>query len=336
MSFELEPAEDAATNLRRIVVERASLALDELAERSSRGEAGRIHSARKRFKEIRAVLRLGRGALGERLFRRENRAYRDAARPLSAVRDARVLIDALDSLVAHFDDYLKTRAFAPVRKLLERRARVSRREIVVEQGALATVRQTVTKARRRAEHWRLEAFDFSVFVDGLATAYRDGREAMAGALAEADDEALHEWRKQVKYLRHQAEVLRPIWSAGMGALVAEAKDLADFLGDDHDLAVLRVLIRGELREDVPGRERKALRGLADERRATLQKHAAASGLRLYAEKPKAFTRRMREYMGAWAPGGGSLTSADRARATSPTPRSCDRRRSCRRGRSARR
>jgi hypothetical protein len=40
-----------------------------------------------------------RDALGKKAYRRENTALRDAARPLSAVRDGRVLLDALNSLV---------------------------------------------------------------------------------------------------------------------------------------------------------------------------------------------------------------------------------------------
>src|SRR5213594_2204161 len=57
MAFELDENEDAATNIRRIVRERVDIALDCLAGAHGRGEGERVHTARKRFKEIRAALR---------------------------------------------------------------------------------------------------------------------------------------------------------------------------------------------------------------------------------------------------------------------------------------
>ena len=57
-----------------------------------------VHDARKRFKKIRAVLRLVRGGIDRRVFDRENVRFRDAGRPLSEVRDVGVLVQALDRL----------------------------------------------------------------------------------------------------------------------------------------------------------------------------------------------------------------------------------------------
>jgi len=59
-----------------------------------------VHEARKAIKKARATLRLLRNALPAATYRRENEALRNAARPLSATRDAKVLIDALDALAA--------------------------------------------------------------------------------------------------------------------------------------------------------------------------------------------------------------------------------------------
>src|SRR5258708_16068593 len=65
-----------------------------LGSRSDR----RIHDIRTRLKHCRALLRLLRKSLGEDTYRRENARLRDAARPLVAVRDAAVLVQALDDL----------------------------------------------------------------------------------------------------------------------------------------------------------------------------------------------------------------------------------------------
>jgi len=299
MAFELDKGEDAATNVRRIVRERVDMALECLAGANGRGEGERVHAARKRFKEIRAVLRLIRTAVDGDFFRKENRTYRDAARPLSEVRDARALVEALDSLVERFRDELKRRAFDSVRKLLVRRARDCRRRVIVEQGALRDVQRSLRQARRRIERWPLRSVRFESLVEGIAKTYRDARRLMSIANEAKTDECHHEWRKQAKYLRHQSEVLCTIWPEAMKVLVVEAHELADLLGDDHDLAVMTGVLATELRDSVEAHERKALVGLIRERRATLRKHAKQLGRKLFAEKSKAFRRRISEYLDAW-------------------------------------
>src|SRR5438045_3832500 len=67
-----------------------------------RGQPGsaEIHEARKAIKRSRATLRLLRNTLSDHAYRLENSTLRDAAKPLSAVRDARVLLESLDDLMA--------------------------------------------------------------------------------------------------------------------------------------------------------------------------------------------------------------------------------------------
>ena len=77
----------------------------------------------------------------------------------------------------------------------------------------------------------------------------------------------------------------------------DAHRLADLLGDDHDLAVLRSTLV-ELDGQIP-RDLDPVLGLIEHRRAQLQTEAMFLGERLYAEKPKAFVRRLRRYWRAW-------------------------------------
>src|SRR4051794_29055581 len=58
-----------------------------------------VHAARKQLKRARASLRLLRGAIGEDEYARENTRLRDAARPLARVRDAKVLLAAVERLL---------------------------------------------------------------------------------------------------------------------------------------------------------------------------------------------------------------------------------------------
>src|SRR5215475_1314183 len=102
MSQELKPDQSLRKNIRRIVRKQMDEALEYLTEphRGSRDEA--VHEARKCFKKIRAVLRVVKPAIARKDHRRENVCFRDAGRPLTEVRDAKIVVETLDKLAEHF------------------------------------------------------------------------------------------------------------------------------------------------------------------------------------------------------------------------------------------
>ena len=117
-------------------------------------------------------------------------------------------------------------------------------------------------------------------------------------MADPSVENLHEWRKQAKYLRHQLEVLEPIQPVAMAELAGRLHELTQLLGDGHDLAVLRQkLVAGPAAP--AGRIRETLVTLIDRRRAELEQEALQLGRRLFADKPKDFTERLKSYWKAW-------------------------------------
>jgi len=247
------------------------------------------HDARKRTKRLRALLRLVRDELGDDVYRRENRALRDAARRLSPVRDAWVLVETLDGLVAPPAEHLSADAVAALRAVLVR----EHRDLVSEQsedGGRARSAAEFERVLARVSRWSLRDRGWSSLDDGLERVARDGRKAMAAARETGRADDFHEWRKQVKYLRHQFELLRNVWPDVLDAMEAGANELGELLGKDHDLAVLRERVEGAA--VLPPATQKALLRRIDERRAECQHRALDLGRRLYAEKPGWLTRRL--------------------------------------------
>src|SRR6266480_549656 len=62
-----------------------------------------VHGARKRLKAARAALRLVREALGEHHYRRANTSLRNIARPLTQVRDAKIVVATFEKLLKQLD-----------------------------------------------------------------------------------------------------------------------------------------------------------------------------------------------------------------------------------------
>ena len=297
MAYRLDSRETLSDGIHRIVVEQLADAEDGL--RTARGEERdkAVHEARKAAKKSRAVLRLVRDEIGSKTYSRENDALRDAARRLSAPRDATVLVEAVDRLGQQFP--LARRSLAPLSaELSERRQQVTAR-LLDGEDATATTARELAEIRGRVEAMKIDTDRFSALEGGLNRTYSRGREGFADARRKPTDEWLHEWRKRVKDLWYHARVLKPIWPGPMGELVDATDRLGDLLGEDHDLAVLADTIRDLLSEDLDAGAGETLLTLAGNRRAELRKEIWPLGRRVYADKPKAFVRRTKVLYRAW-------------------------------------
>ena len=257
-----------------------------------------VHEARKQLKKARATLRLLRPALGS-AYDRDNAAIRDAARPLSAVRDGRALLDTLDKLAGRYGPPARAIKSGAFRRVLERERRAARRRMSGARSAMEPQRADLKALASRAARRKMNSCNWQVVGAGLKRVYANGRKAFRQARDACSPEALHEWRKQAKYLRYQVEILTPLWHGPIGKRADQLHKLADELGEDHDLVVLRgkVAAHRETFADVEAQD--ALLGLIDRRRARLQRKAIARGGKLYEEKPTDFERRFREYWRIW-------------------------------------
>jgi CYTH domain-containing protein/CHAD domain-containing protein len=295
-AYRLLPDEDAAAGVRRVIVGRLDKAAErmrEAADADGDALAEAIHGARKDLKKARAALRLAREELGRKAFKRENRALRDAARTLSASRDAEVKLATLDALLAGEGDV------PPGATALWREALLADRDRIVggESDGTAEAVAAIEAVAARAPEWKLRNDGWKLLSPGLDTAYREGREAFATLGDSPGFEAVHDLRKRGKDLWYQVRLLRDAWQPVLEPTAEEVHDFTDKLGDHHDLAVLCVDLVGRVEVDAVHRE--TLRTLIEARQAPLLEEAVAAGERIYAEKPKAFNRRIRAYWHAW-------------------------------------
>ena len=298
MSFELTREESIPDAIRRIVTERIRDSLKTL-HRKTGFQHEMVHKVRRQLKEARAALRLVRYDVGKNLFRQENAMIRDATRPLSEVRDADVMIETFDQLLQHSRSKGYQEQFKPLRAVLFERRNKIRKRILRPQHTLENTKTILQKTLACARHLPVRHKGWKAVKPGLQKSYEQGRKAMANALKDGSEEALHEWRKRVKYQRHHLEILRNSCKKEMEPLAREAHALSDVLGEHHDLSVLKQLMSGELSGILGNKEREALLVLIARRHQKLQKKAAKLGQRLCAEKGKEFVSRLHGYWQAW-------------------------------------
>jgi CHAD domain-containing protein len=288
-AYRLRAAKAPAREAVRAAYGRIDDALEQLRDHA-REPASAVHEARKDMKKLRSLLRLARPALGPELYRRENARFRDLGRALSETRDAEVKLQTLAAL--------RERGLAA--EGLDAYAQALARERAEAEASEERLRQAIgglESAREGVKEWQLTGW--TPTGKGLRREYRRGRKALTAACADPSDAAVHEWRKRSKDLWYHLRLLRDARPEVLAPAADEAHELSDLLGDHHDLAVLA--------EDVKARQnalssetRLALLAATRERQRELLAEALPLGERLYADKPKEFTRRLDAYWGASA------------------------------------
>ncbi len=297
MAAELSQKDGDSRGVRRLLCEQIDTATKTLERK--RVSDGDIHSARKTLKKARATLRLLRPGIPAKVYRRENITLRDAARPLSAARDAKVLLESLDHLEMLYGNAARQSIPAAFRRVLAREQAASRRAIGRGNGVLAAPIPALRASRKHIDTARVQTDGWKELGLGLERVYRDGRDAMKQARRRPSAECLHEWRKQSKHLWHQLQVLEPMWPGPIGALADQAHKLSDYLGDDHDLAVLRDKVSSHSEAFAPPGGPGALLALIDRCQQRLRAKAFFAGRRIYDDKPSDFVARFERYWRRW-------------------------------------
>ena len=290
MGYRLEAGESVPKGLRRIVREEIDSAEEYLGGKKQGGPDEAIHEARKSLKKVRAVLRLAQGELGA-TYTKENDGLRAIAADLSEIRDAAAIIET-------FDELPDAKNFAPVRqRLLERKKQTEAakdRDTVMKQAALA-----MGRLGKRVRTWPLKTTGFDAVAPGLEGRYRRGRRAMKVAAETQTPECFHEWRKRVKDHWYHTRLIESLWTEEMQAREKSLKELETWLGDDHNLFVMRGLISADPAAFGETAMVDALLDAIDDRQKELRRNSLSLGARLYDEKPKSFLRRVEHLWKEW-------------------------------------
>lgn len=259
-------------------------------------DAEAVHEVRKALKRWRALMRLLARPLGDQAEQMRTEA-RELMRALTGARDAQSALDALN-------DLRKTETPLSATSLDSMRQRLTAlRDAAEAQGFTPELRDRLTRyldyAALSLERWPLKAIDFDIVTEGLTATYRRARQLVPDNWAEADAEHLHDLRRRVVEHRHQMDLIEHLWPRLGKVWAEEAQRLRNQLGACQDLSVFEGLTAPH-QPLAPWRSR--VKPAIEARHAAHIKSASRLAGRLFAEKPKAFSKRI-----------GALWSARQAR-----------------------
>jgi len=280
--------------VRRIAREQVDGAIAAIAAKQP---ALAVHEVRRCCKKVRALVRLVRPGL--ECARHENESFRQIAALLSGSRDAKVLLDTFDLLVADAPDELDQGSLETARRHLSDH----RDHAASATGAdlLDEARVRLGTAVVRIENWAIagdgKGDGWQALEGGLLRIYRQGREDARGLDASAPAEAWHDLRKQVKYHWYHTRLLQPVWPGPMRQREGQLGRLGEVLGQHHDICVFAAHVGSH--PDTVGAAGEALLVLANARRAQIEEEALPQLQRLYAQSPKALGQYWRKLWRIW-------------------------------------
>jgi len=272
MAYQFLPGEPIPDAVRRIYGEQ----LDRIGAHLAAAE---VHEARKRIKETRALLRLVRKSLGDD-YVVENTWLRDAARSLTGARDAEAMIETLEKLRKKTEDRAIRLDIGRAKRSIRARSR--------RLGTQSTIAEELLSAARTRLPLRSEIPDrFSTIGRGLSRTYAAGRRAFHRAIVSHSPTDLHTLRRRVKDHWYQVRLLSTAAPDLLDPYADTIKDLSDFLGEHHDLILLR--------DSLDSGRFANLLDLAEQRRNELEGKALALATIVFAEEARAWRARMRAY-----------------------------------------
>jgi CHAD domain-containing protein len=279
--FALSTSERPDDGFHRILAEQVALAGWHL--QAIGDDDVHVHEVRKATKRMRAVLRMLRDEIGDAAYRRANVSLRDIASDLSEARSSVVQVSVLENLIA--EGQVPTASVGGLHgDLCDRAAHAS--SLVDEELVGDLLRRLETAG---ASMSRLDiAKDGSVGSGGVRRTYRTGRRAMAHAYDGGSADEFHLWRKQVKYLRHQLEVVRNVGPYADAPMLPGLEAIGDALGSDNDLVDLARTV--ESTPPWPGRT--AILASIRRQRDSLEADIHAVATPVYRATPRSFIDRV--------------------------------------------
>ncbi len=303
--LQLGQSEILGVGIKRITMDQLELAASGYFD----GEdefATAVHESRKAIKRIRALLRLVRPELTDRVYGYEDHTMRDTARLVGEVRSVVAVTEAALSIRNLYGELLADGTFDELAARLLHRRELNELQALEDPNLVGLVVRNLEKAYHRYSSWPTDLDTrevyglgirdkYSSIEHGLHSTYGRGRRQMVVAYTTPSDENFHRWRRNAKYLRYQIEFLAPLWPEVVVGMATTLDRLGLVLGEDHDLAELLALLRTRPDLCPNPRERSLFSALVTQRKTELQFAAEILGRRIYAEKPSSLQHRFGEY-----------------------------------------
>lgn len=291
----------------------AAIALRELerglaaAKADDHDSPAAVHEARVMTKRLRALWRAARPGVSDDAYRAGNERMKRASAALAGSRDRTVLSKTLKRLRKRAKKNKHRRALDRVG------GAIGAGGADAPDAAPPPQRWDTVTAELRADREQWSTIHWSqppaaAVRQGVAQSYRSARKRGRKAVNSGRAADFHDWRKQVKFLLYQLELLAPPDGRSKKAdrLIAGLKKLGARLGRLNDLAMLHQRLADLDDEQAPDKDAARAQRLIEREAARLKRRCARLRQRCLTDKPRRFEKRMVKKIAGDAPRQGVL------------------------------
>jgi CHAD domain-containing protein len=245
-----------------------------------------IHLARRRLKRVRTLFEVVKPVAGTGHSHRAQ-SVKEAFKLLSGHRDADAMLAAAEWLAERSEHATQEAASTLVDRLTAHVA-----DLRGQPTPLPDSVRLLRIAEAEAASLANEIDTPKLLRDRLTAIYRKGRRRYREALdkRDADDETLHEWRKQVKHRLHIGQMVEGTGLLKGPFLLKELDRLSEYLGEEHDFANLGVWVCGDAVLSQNPRDLARLTVAISRRRSKLAARAIELGAELYGQRTLHFAK----------------------------------------------
>jgi len=288
VAFRLKSDQAVSTEVRRIVLRQLDRATTELTAIGDPESDEAIHTARRRVKKIRAIMRLVRPVLTG--ANRVAPDLRRVSKMLAPVADGQGVIDTLNQLLRKYRRRVPARTAAAIRSDLVVRSRQIDSQ-AASAGVLEKARKTLELDRKRVKRWKLRARGFRAIAPGLKSSVRRAREAMVAAWLRPTADRHHEWRRYVKDHWFHVRLLAARCGHRLHGYQRRLEALDGILGEYHNLVLLHQVLVSDTK--LAGDQIAHCLHVVEHYQGELRRHAQVIGIRIYSERPRIFLQRVK-------------------------------------------
>ncbi len=191
----------------------------------------KIHKIRKVFKKIRALLKLIKYDLKDKeVYTTQNQFYKNASKVFSKARDNVVLVKTFKKIVKEFDlDQDKYNVL------------VQYLEPINTEEKFKMLKKQIKQMKKKLYLYQLKKKE-KPLKKSLKKIYKKLKKNKKKAYKTNSDADFHEWRKAVKNYMYQLKLLHKNFPKSAKKSIKKLEKLADILGFDHDITVLKSFI----------------------------------------------------------------------------------------------
>lgn len=252
--------------------------------------AANVHQARLQFKRARALVRMARFGLDKEDSQRLNHFFRDQGKALSSLRDLEVMLNVLKTILIEIPAGEEHSLLTHFRaRLMDQRKKLQKNDH--EDKARKEVIHRLTRMQREIASLEPLGGSPGAFLTGVRVGFDACRKRFHDLRNHPNDQALHNWRKQVKFLWYQMELLAGLWPVRFNAWISDLKTLSQGLGRHHDLVLLETALLAFLENET---EKKLTLTLAKirEEKESLTTETLSLGRKFFAAKGTCLYRQL--------------------------------------------